>query len=141
VVCHPWAQLAGEDPAVAGSSGGGVQVAHLPPGASTEQDVDSQLQSHCPWVYVPLRSMLIWQQVHTLLLHPLLTDSCCCCCCCCCCCPAEPLDEPPSLLRTAVAAAGLAPDAFITLQHGARMEVEGGRLLNQPLQLPVQKPS
>ena len=50
---------------------------------------------------------------------------------------AEALDEPPALLKEATAAAGLAPDAFITLQHGARMEVAGCRLMNQPPQLPV----
>jgi N-acyl-phosphatidylethanolamine-hydrolysing phospholipase D len=35
----------------------------------------------------------------------------------------EALDEPPVVLAAAAAEAGLAPDAFVTLQHGATLAV------------------
>ncbi|GFR51184.1 hypothetical protein Agub_g13461 [Astrephomene gubernaculifera] len=50
----------------------------------------------------------------------------------------EPLDEPPKKLQEAVAAAGLPPSSFVTLQHGERAVVVGGRLVNNPATLPVQ---
>ena len=39
----------------------------------------------------------------------------------------EPLDEPPAKLREAVAAAGLAPDAFTVLRHGAMLRLDAER--------------
>ncbi|KAK9833519.1 hypothetical protein WJX81_000714 [Elliptochloris bilobata] len=44
----------------------------------------------------------------------------------------EPLDEPPRLLGEAAAAAGLPPDAFTVLQHGAMLQTAGGVDRNAP---------
>lgn len=41
----------------------------------------------------------------------------------------EPLDEPPRLLASEAAAAGLSADEFVTLQHGAGITVEAGGAL------------
>ncbi|KAG2430386.1 hypothetical protein HYH02_013748 [Chlamydomonas schloesseri] len=49
----------------------------------------------------------------------------------------EPLDEPPARLVASLAAAGLPADSFVTLQHGERAVVVGGRLVNSPATLPV----
>ncbi|KAL3152059.1 hypothetical protein ABBQ32_001170 [Trebouxia sp. C0010 RCD-2024] len=45
----------------------------------------------------------------------------------------EPLDEPPQLLIKAVEAAGLPPDAFVALQHGAMLQTANGVDLQHPL--------
>ena len=45
----------------------------------------------------------------------------------------EPLDEPPQLLIEAVEAAGLPPDAFVALQHGAMLQTANGVDLQPPL--------
>ncbi len=44
----------------------------------------------------------------------------------------EPLDEPPKVLEKEKCAAGIPPDAFITLQHGAMLQTAGGIDLNKP---------
>jgi hypothetical protein len=48
----------------------------------------------------------------------------------------EPLAEPPLLLAQEAAAAGLAPDEFVTLQHGGMIQTVEGRDLQAP---PVMK--
>ena len=45
----------------------------------------------------------------------------------------EPLDEAPMVLEQEKHAAGIAEDAFITLQHGAMLQTAGGADLNKPL--------
>lgn len=45
----------------------------------------------------------------------------------------EPLDEPPQLLKEAVETAGLAPDAFVALQHGVMLQTANGVDLQPPL--------
>eukprot|EP00887_Chlorella_sp_A99_P004725 scaffold4.g4725.t1 len=47
----------------------------------------------------------------------------------------EPMDEPVKRLPREAAAAGLAPDAFVTLRHGATLATAGGVTLNAPLLL------
>ena len=54
-----------------------------------------------------------------------------------CCCYVEPLDEPPVRLRAAVERAGLDPEAFVTLQHGAMIQTAGGKVLNKLATLPL----
>ncbi|GBF91566.1 N-acyl-phosphatidylethanolamine-hydrolyzing phospholipase D [Raphidocelis subcapitata] len=54
----------------------------------------------------------------------------------------EPLDEPPALLASEAAAAGLAPDEFVVLQHGATITVRDGEILTAPLHtLPLPAPA
>ena len=64
--------------------------------------------------------------------------------------PTEPLDEPPRLLAAEAAAAGLAADEFVVLQHGAGLSVAGGgggeivapaRLQTLPLPSPSPRPA
>jgi hypothetical protein len=49
----------------------------------------------------------------------------------------EALDEPPQLLQQAASEAGLAPDAFVTLQHGALLQTRDGVDANRPPLLPL----
>ena len=39
----------------------------------------------------------------------------------------EAMDEPPRLLASEAAAAGLGPDAFVTLQHGGLISTASGK--------------
>ncbi|GLC42416.1 hypothetical protein PLESTM_001330900 [Pleodorina starrii] len=52
----------------------------------------------------------------------------------------EPLDEPPTRLQAAVREQGLPPSSFVTLQHGEKAVVRGGKLQNTPNTLPVKEP-
>ena len=45
------------------------------------------------------------------------------------------MDEPVTRLPKELAKKGLAPDAFVTLRHGATIATAGGTTLNSPLLL------
>ncbi|GMH33118.1 hypothetical protein BSKO_00952 [Bryopsis sp. KO-2023] len=49
----------------------------------------------------------------------------------------EPLDEPPMLLKQAAEIGGLAPKAFVTLQHGSVLQIEKEKVVNDPSTLPL----
>lgn len=49
----------------------------------------------------------------------------------------EPMDEPPKLLQQCVSEAGLDPQSFVTLQHGAMLQTRDGRDSNTPPLLPL----
>ena len=49
----------------------------------------------------------------------------------------EAMDEPPRLLVKEAAAAHLAADEFVTLQHGALLRTAAGQDLNSPPLLPT----
>ena len=51
------------------------------------------------------------------------------------------MDEPPALLVQAAAAAGLAPDEFVTLQHGATVTVLDGKVTTPRLHTLPLKPN
>jgi hypothetical protein len=51
---------------------------------------------------------------------------------------AEPLDEPPQLLQQVASETGLAPGAFVTLQHGAVLQTRDGKDSNSPPLLPLE---
>ena len=53
----------------------------------------------------------------------------------------EAMDEPPRLLASEAAAAGLPPDAFVTLQHGGIISTAGGADSRRAPLLPVSSPA